>query len=106
MSGSIAFLDPFYLFKGKLSAAATRAKFHDSADLRWLESHYNAQLCAHSHELDLSLVGLALKRYEELEWLFQRIGVNTNAARQAAASLDPHRLPRPQPGSVQRALLG
>ncbi|KID88399.1 hypothetical protein MAJ_11062, partial [Metarhizium majus ARSEF 297] len=32
--GMACFLGPFYLFKGKLRAAATRAKFHDSADLR------------------------------------------------------------------------
>ncbi|KAK8173802.1 hypothetical protein IWX90DRAFT_413199 [Phyllosticta citrichinensis] len=29
-----SFLDPFYIFKGKLHAAATREKFHDAADLR------------------------------------------------------------------------
>ncbi|WEW54789.1 hypothetical protein PRK78_000214 [Emydomyces testavorans] len=34
-SGHASFLDPAYIFKGKLRAAATRSKFHDSADL-WL----------------------------------------------------------------------
>ncbi|KZF23719.1 hypothetical protein L228DRAFT_246561 [Xylona heveae TC161] len=35
-TGLASVLDPFYLFKGKLRAAATRAKYHDSFDLRWL----------------------------------------------------------------------
>ncbi|KAL9107831.1 MAG: hypothetical protein Q9227_007346 [Pyrenula ochraceoflavens] len=103
--GGSCFFDPFYLFKGKLSAAATREKSHDSADLRWLESRYNSQIRARSGEISNVLVGLAIKRYEELEWLFSRIGVDVPAAKQAAAHLDPYHLPPPQPGFVQQGLL-
>jgi hypothetical protein len=39
-----AILDPVCIFKGKLHAAAARAKFHDSANLRWLEQKFGATL--------------------------------------------------------------
>lgn len=45
-TGQASFLDPFYLFKGKLHAAATRSKFHDSADLRWLADRYGSVIHA------------------------------------------------------------
>lgn len=103
--GTCSFLDPFHLFKGKLRAAATRAKFHDSADLRWLETRYSQAIQASRQELNLQYVGLALKRYPELELLFTRIGIDINVAKNAAINLDPNNLPRPAPGDVQEGLL-
>ncbi|KAK6222222.1 hypothetical protein QIS74_04477 [Colletotrichum tabaci] len=50
--GTSSFLDPFYLFKGKLRAAATRAKFHDSADLRMLASRHAQVIRPRADELN------------------------------------------------------
>ncbi|GAB0139215.1 hypothetical protein EsDP_00007428, partial [Epichloe bromicola] len=104
--GMACFLDPFYLFKGKLRATATRAKFHDSADLRMLVGKYEGVLKSHAHELHLEYVGLSLKRYPELERLFEQLGVDIEQAKRAANGLDLNRLPAPAPGDVQRGLLG
>ena len=104
--GSTIILDPFFLFKGKLRAAATRAKFHDSADLRWIESRFGQMIQAKHDELKLEYVGLAIKRYAELELLFSRIGIKVDAAKVAAQNLDPNNLPFPAPGDVQEGLLG
>jgi hypothetical protein len=103
--GTSSFLDPFHLFKGKLRAAGTRAKFHDSADLRWLETRYGQAIQARKQELNLQYVGLALKRYPELEMLFTRIGIDISEAKNAAINLDPNNPPQPAPGDVQEGLL-
>lgn len=105
-SGPSAFLDPVYLFKGKLRAAATRAKFHDSADLRWLEGYFGQVIQPRVAELNLQYVGLATKRYPELELLFTRLHIDVAMAKSAASNLDPNNLPRPAPGDVQEGLLG
>ncbi|KAE8356062.1 hypothetical protein BDV28DRAFT_7345 [Aspergillus coremiiformis] len=105
-TGQASFLDPFYLFKGKLRAAATRSKFHDSADLRWLAARYGNLIQARKVELNPQYIGLAVKRYPELEHLFGRVGVDLNGAKDAARDLDPFKLLRPTPGDVQRGLLG
>ncbi|KAK2797608.1 hypothetical protein FQN50_009121 [Emmonsiellopsis sp. PD_5] len=103
--GATALLDPVYLFKGKLRAAATRDKFHDSADLRWLEGHSLARLQQNKSQFSLLYVGLALKRYPELQPCFARIGLDIEAAKATAASHDLRHLPPPQPGDVQKGLL-
>ncbi|KAG4430178.1 hypothetical protein IFR05_014337 [Cadophora sp. M221] len=100
------FLDPVYLFKGKLRATATRAKFHDSADLRWLEGHFGQAIRARRDELNPQYVGLAMKRHPELEPLFIRLGIDVAAAKNAAFNLDPNNLPRPAPGDVLMGILG
>ncbi|GIK03805.1 hypothetical protein Aspvir_007879 [Aspergillus viridinutans] len=105
-TGPVSFLDPFYLFKGKLRAAATRSKFHDSADLRWLADRYGNAVQARKDELSLQYIGLAVKRYPELELLFRRFGVNLVKAKDTVQDLDPSRLPPPAPGDVQLGLLG
>lgn len=105
-NGPSSFLDPFLLFKGKLRAAATRSKFHDSADLRWLADRHSAAIQARRGELSLQYIGLALKRYPELELLFGRLGVNITGAKHSVRDLSPSRLPAPAPGDVQRGLLG
>ena len=98
-----AILDPVCIFKGKLCAAAARAKFHDSADLRWLEQKFGATLQQSRSEFNLETVGLAMKRYPELESLFVRIGVDITAAKARAATLVLSTLP--QKGDVQNGLL-
>ncbi|KAH8883277.1 hypothetical protein GQ53DRAFT_732457 [Thozetella sp. PMI_491] len=103
--GTSLFLDPFYLFKGKLRAAATRAKFHDSADLRTLAGAYEAIIKHRAQELNLEYVGLAIKRYLILERLFEKLGVDVKAAKLAAKNLDPNKLPAPAIGDVQKGLL-
>lgn len=105
-TGQASFLDPFYLFRGKLRAAATRSKFHDSADMLWLADRYGNAIQAHKEGLDLQFIGLAMKRYPELELLTERLGVDLGNAREAMRDIDPSRLPAPAPGDVQRGLLG
>lgn len=102
--GYTSHLDPTYIFKGKLRAAATRGKFHDSADLRWLEGRHSAELVQRKYELNLEYVGLAMKRYPELELVFSRIGLDITAAKAKAAPLDLKNLPPPQQGDVQKGL--
>jgi hypothetical protein len=105
-NGTALFLDSVYLFKGKLRAAATRAKFHDSADLRWLEGRFRQTIQAKRAELNSQYVGLAMKRYPELEPLFIRLGIDVAVAKDAALNLDPNNLPRPARGDVQLGILG
>jgi hypothetical protein len=64
--GYISPLDPVLIFKGKLRMAANRAKFHDSAGLRWPENSLQAICRQRKAELNLEYVGLAMKRYREL----------------------------------------
>lgn len=104
-NGQINLLDPVLIFKGKLRAAASPGKFHDSADLRWLESRYSDLLCQNRHVFRLDYVGLAFKRYNELQFVFQRIGINLNTALAAAAQLDPEHMPPPMPGDVLTRIL-
>ena len=104
-TGSTALLDSQYLFKGKLRAAATRAKFHDSADVRWLGGREQARLQQARCEFSLLYVGLALKQYPELESCFTRIGLDVNAAKVSASAHELNQLPPPQPGDAQRGLL-
>ncbi|KAG6011312.1 hypothetical protein E4U43_008399 [Claviceps pusilla] len=103
--GDSCFLDPFYVFKGKLRAAAARDKFHDTADMRVLVDKFPTALKSRAHELNLESVGLSLKRYPELHLLYQRLGVDIEKAEQAAKDLDPENLPVIAPGDVQRGLL-
>lgn len=105
-NGPAFFLLPFYIFKGKLSAAATRTKFHDSFDLRWLEDRYREVIKVRRDELSLVYIGLALKRFPELEHLFRRIGIDIATATDLAKDLDPENLPPTSTGDVQKGLLG
>ncbi|KAF2759375.1 hypothetical protein EJ05DRAFT_344195 [Pseudovirgaria hyperparasitica] len=104
--GSSNFFDPVYIFKGKLRAAALRKKFHDSADLRWIEGRYSAQIHERRSELSMLYIGIALKRYPELDLLFTRLGVDVEACKKAANEVDLEKLPAPAPGDVQGGILG
>lgn len=103
--GYTAHLNPAYVFKGKLRAAATRAKFHDSADLRWLEGHFSTLLQQQRGDFSLEYAGLAMKRYPELELCLIRIGIDIEAAKNIAHSMNLAQLPPPQRGDVQKGLL-
>ena len=104
--GTAQFLDPVYLFKGKLRAAATRSKFHDSADLRWLEGRFRQIISAKKGEMNLQYVGLAMKRYPELETLFTRLGLDVTKAKSVTSGMDLKKLPQAAPGDVQVGILG
>ncbi|KAF1951784.1 hypothetical protein CC80DRAFT_193786 [Byssothecium circinans] len=100
------FADPFSIFKGKLCAAATREKFHDSADLRTLLSRYPDQIKARIGEVNLNYVGLAIKRYSVLERTFQELGVDVERAKGLAKNINEEE-PYPRGiGQIQYALLG
>lgn len=103
--GYTAHLDPIYIFRGKLRAAASREKFHDAADLRWLEQRQRTVLGQRREEMNLEYVGLALRRYLELELQLSRIRLDITAAKAKAATLDLSNLAPPGTGDVQRGLL-
>jgi hypothetical protein len=105
-SGPVSLLDPVYIFKGKLRAAATRGKFHDSADIRWLASRSADKLKAQRSDFNLDHVGLAIKRYPELELTFRSLGVDVGKAKERVASVELNQLPPPRRGDVQSGILG
>ena len=77
----------------------------DSFDLQWLENHHCAILQKRGSELNLECIGMVLKRYPELEFIFARIGVNTAAANAMASNVDLTDSMSPGIGDVQRYLL-
>ena len=94
------------MFKGKLRACATRNKFTDAVDLRWLEIHFPEDIKLKQAQLDGEYVGLAIKRYPELELLFRRLGVDIATALAITSAIDINSLPPPAPGDVQKGILG
>ena len=94
------------MFKGKLRACATRDKFTDAVDLRWLESRYSKDIRLKQAQLDRNNVGLAIKRYPELEILFRRVGVDIATALAVTSAININSLPSPAPGDVQKGILG
>ena len=104
--GISSFLNPFLIFKGKVRAAVTRNKFHDSADLRWLVGHFGHVIKPRVAELNLEYVGLAIQRFLILERLFDEIGVDTARAKNVVAGMDLKNIPAPAPGDVHKGLLG
>ncbi|KAI2627629.1 hypothetical protein GGR54DRAFT_636754 [Hypoxylon sp. NC1633] len=103
--GVSAFLDPFYVFKGKLRAAASRSKFHDAVDMRVLETKFHAEIKSQAEKLSLETVGLAVQRHPELALLFRRLDVDLHEAMQAAKYTDPEEFANNPIGDVQRGLL-
>ena len=85
---------------------ATRQKYHDAADLRWLKSKYRNILRERCDEIDIGYVGLALKQPPELEACFQRIGVDVETAKKRTASVDLSKLAPQAKGEVLKGLLG
>ncbi|KAI6850013.1 hypothetical protein KC343_g2432 [Hortaea werneckii] len=97
-------LDPVFLFKGKLQAAATRGKHSDAADLIFLEKCHSDMLRARNNELNRRQIGKALMRFPHLEYCFQRLGVDL-AACKAVTKESEISSPTPDLNSVQNALL-
>lgn len=104
-TGFITLLDSVHIFKGKLRARATRNKYHDAADLRYLEGEFRADLRQKSDQFNLEYAGLAMKRSPELERPFFRIGIGLDDAKARVAAVNLDFLAGPQPGDVQRGLL-
>lgn len=99
-------LDPVFIYKRKLQAAATRAKHSDSADLLYLEAKHNAALRARNRDLNRRHVGMALKRYPHLERSFERLGLDLGACKGVVKDVDVNAVAGPpEPNSVQNALL-
>lgn len=99
-------LDVVFLYKGKLQAAATRAKHSDAADLLYLEGEHQATLKTHKSQFSRHHVGMALKRYPHLEHSFGRLGLDLKACKETAKDVDLQALPAtPAPNAVQNGLL-
>ncbi|KAH0542491.1 hypothetical protein FGG08_003087 [Glutinoglossum americanum] len=103
--GPTSLLDEVYLFKGKLRAAAVRAKASDAADITYLVSTLPDKLRTNANRFDLYYVGLALKRYPHLLPVIQGIGIDVGAAEGRVKGISLETLPPPQPGDIQKNLL-
>jgi hypothetical protein len=99
-------LDEVYIFKGKLRAAAIRAKPDDGTDLAYLESVYRNKLHTCAGQFSQYYAGLALKRYPDLMQVFERVGVDVETAAKRVEGLSLEALPPPQHGDVKNGLLG
>ena len=99
-------LDVPLIFKGKLVAAASRAKYSDAADLLYLEGRYGSRIKPRQKEYNLRCIGLALKRYPHLEHAFRRLGFNVQKAKEEAEDLElSDGLAGPALNQVQNGLL-
>ncbi|CAK4031392.1 Hypothetical predicted protein [Lecanosticta acicola] len=103
-SGTTTILDPCAVFKGKLAAAAGRAKFTDAADLLLLAGRFEEPLKERCRELNQTLAGLAMKRYPHLELAFARLGIDIERCKRLVEDSDLQQLPA-IPRAVQAGLL-
>src|SRR5690242_20497635 len=78
------FLDPFFLFKEMLRAAAYRNKGHDELDLKHLVERHAGTIAAGASSLNYEIVGLALRRHFDLEGYLVRVGVDVRRATASA----------------------
>jgi len=101
----IHLLTPHLIFKGKMFAAARRGKFHDSADLRWLENNCSKQIKQYAQAFPLEEIGLAMRRYGILEKTFARLGCDVEKAERGARGCSLRDLPSYRMGDVQSSLL-
>ncbi|KAI9768677.1 MAG: hypothetical protein M1839_003985 [Geoglossum umbratile] len=104
-AGPVSSLDEVHIFKGKLRAAAVRAKASDAPDLTYLESAFRDKLCTGASQFSRYHAGLALLRYPGLVQVIQRVGVDVEAAAEEVKGISLGALPLPQPGDVQKSLL-
>ena len=105
MQGKSNFLTPFYLFKGKLRAAATRGNITIPQILDYWSPNTRMRLEPYVGELSMEYVGLAIKRCGVLQRLFEQIGVDTHKTLECIEHLELDGLPAPAPGNVQKGLL-
>lgn len=77
----VPILSEEYLLRGKINAAAARAKAGDAMDIVWLVQNYgDRDLRAVVRGVDKRVLGLAVKRHPELRKVLERIGVQTRGA--------------------------
>lgn len=79
---SIQILDVFHIFKGKLHAAADRQIFTDVQDLKYLVNTHGQYLRTNAGQINLKVVGRAIKRYPQLADVFSRLQLNILQAQQ------------------------
>ncbi|EEP77652.1 predicted protein [Uncinocarpus reesii 1704] len=70
------------IFKGKLHAAADRAKVSDAMDLKHLLSKYAEHLRPHATSINLRDVGKAVRRYPELSEPLSSVGIDVFQAQE------------------------
>jgi hypothetical protein len=73
----VPILDPSYLFRGKLHAAATRGKQGDAQDILYLVSEYGSELKERLDGVDKTVVKHAVQRHPELKRALEKVGVRT-----------------------------
>jgi hypothetical protein len=98
------FLDPFFLFKEMLRAAAYRNKGHDELDLKYLVNRYADAIRAGASTLNYETIGLALRRHFDLEGHFRSMGIDIERAAASARGINPDNAI--VLGSRQRGILG
>ncbi|KAF8539531.1 hypothetical protein BDD12DRAFT_91696 [Trichophaea hybrida] len=73
----VPILDPEYLFRGKLHAAATRGKQGDALDILYLVESYGNELREAAGGMDKTVVKHAVQRHPELRRALEMVGVRT-----------------------------
>ncbi|KAI1207469.1 uncharacterized protein F4807DRAFT_469288 [Annulohypoxylon truncatum] len=104
--GIASFLDPPYLFKGKVHAAKTRYKAWDTADMRALVTRFEEDIADHIDEINIKDIGLSMKRHADLAFLFRQLDVDIDEAELAAKTIGLHDTKKPLGlGVIQTSLL-
>ncbi|KAI5789285.1 hypothetical protein FPQ18DRAFT_261628 [Pyronema domesticum] len=75
----VPILDPSYLFRGKLHAAATRAKQGDALDILYLVREYGTELKERLDGVDKTVVKQAVQRHPELRRALEKVGIKTGS---------------------------
>jgi hypothetical protein len=75
----VPILDPSYLFRGKLHAAATRAKQGDALDILYLVKEYGTELKERLDGVDKTIVKQAVQRHPELRRALEKVGIKTGS---------------------------
>ncbi|KAI1458569.1 hypothetical protein F4805DRAFT_456596 [Annulohypoxylon moriforme] len=105
-SGTANFLDPVFVFKGKLHAAATRRRAYDAADMRALVTRFEEDIAYGVDEMNLNDIGIAIKRHPDLAFLFRSLDVDIDKAEQMVKSVNVNDIKQPiDVGAVQSGLL-
>ncbi|KAK2858529.1 hypothetical protein FQN49_004643 [Arthroderma sp. PD_2] len=99
----VQLLDVVLIFKGKLHAAADRAKSSDTLDLKHLLNKYAERLRPHATKISLRDVGKAVRRYPELTEPLSSIGINVFQAQ--GIQSDEATWLSPPPYNVQKGIM-
>ncbi|KAI5844950.1 hypothetical protein DFP73DRAFT_37274 [Morchella snyderi] len=93
-----------FLFRGKLSACATRTKSSDAADVDYLVRNYGKELKMAAKKMDKKTVGMAVRRHPELRKVLGELGVHTRGAVWGVRKARLDGQVQPQMWDVQRGL--